>query len=84
MEILDFLWYLLKILFVLSLIIVVCNIIIGGINSLIEKHSQAKLNRELKELIKTAIMNGDYDIVAKQVPKKKKWNLPLDIILNIW
>ena len=73
-DILDFLWYLIKILAYSSLVLILASVIVALIGSIFNEFKKRKRQEILDELIKQAIENGEYgiEIIGDKKTKKEK------------
>ena len=65
-NILDFLWYLIKLLAFSSLVLMLISICVAMINSIIDGFKKRKIQNQLELAIKKAIQQGECAIIDKK------------------
>ena len=69
-NILDFLWYLIKLLSFSALVLILISICVAMINSIIDSFKRRKIQNNLEIAIKKAIEQGECAVINKEQEKE--------------
>ena len=72
MDFLDFIWYLIKIIGSLTILLIICTLFVGVIIDNIRRKKNKDMQDKLDKVILEAIEKGNFDVGVKKIPKKNK------------